>query len=114
MGVPAKILYTNSSQYIELAGLKDQSTNPATYMNSATVLGTLKDPKGVPVTGLTAITGVYQSASNGTYRLPVNAATFNPPIGGGYVLVITATQNGNTLYVEYPIKIQVRQTGLEA
>lgn len=113
MSAPKKILYISNSQFLELVGLKDQSVTPNVYMNAATVVGTLKDPNGVNVVGFVNVVGVYQTASNGTYRLAADPTTFNPPLGGGYTLVVTATQAGKQLYVEYPVKIQTRQTGTE-
>jgi hypothetical protein len=113
MSVPKKILYKKNSQFYRLVGLKDNSVSPAAYLNSATCTATLKDSTGAPVPGFDSVAGSFVAASNGTYDFPVDASQFDPPAGSGYVLCVSASQNGKQWYIEYPIKVAVRQLGTE-
>lgn len=113
MSVPKKILYKKNSQFYQISGLKDNSVSPATYLNSATCTATLVDPTGTAVVGFTNVAGSYVASSNGVYNFPVDATQFDPPTGSGYKLQVSAQQNGKQWYIEYPIKIEVRQLGTE-
>jgi hypothetical protein len=114
MTVQKKIFYPKNSQYFEIDGLKDNSVTPAVYLNSATTTATLKDPSGIAVAGFTSVTGTYVTASNGVYQFAVDPTTFNPTTGGGYILVIDATQGGKAFHIEVPAKIAFRQVGTES
>lgn len=83
-------IYKQNTQSILVEGFADQSVSPPAYVNNATFSATLLDPNGNHVTGLDGVAGAYVAASNGDYQFPIGAG-FNPPAGGGYVLVLTGT-----------------------
>ena len=93
MAFPSKvILYKLNDNFIEIDGLAD-GLDAANYFNAATITATLKDSAGVNVAGIIALPLTYVSASNGKYRGAVQEA-FDPPAGGGYSLIIDASQGG--------------------
>jgi hypothetical protein len=111
--IAKKVLYKKNSQFLRVAGLKDQSVTPAVYLNAAAVTATLKDKTGAAVTGFSGVTGTYVAASNGTYDFPVDPVTFDPPVDSTYTLVITLIQNGKQLYAELPAQVSTRKQGTE-
>jgi hypothetical protein len=106
-------LYQNNSQYLDIAGVKDQSTSPATYLNSGTATATLYDATGASVPGFVNVTGQYQASSSGEYRFPVDPSQFNPSTTGKYTLKVDITSGSIRYHVEYNVKIATRNTGLE-
>lgn len=108
-------LYQNNSQFLEITGLQDQGTNPATVINDATLTGTLKDASGNAQAGATNIAGVYVPASNGNYTFAINGTGFNPPVDYTYVFVIDGTYSSGTkrYHAEIPSYVLVRSQGTE-
>jgi hypothetical protein len=105
--------YDGNSQFLEIGGLKDQSTTPATYMNNATLTATMYDALNVIVPGADAMSGVYQTSSNGVYRFLVDPTVFNPN-PGTYTVKINGTMSGGAKYkVDLKVKVKDRTTGLE-
>lgn len=113
----ALILYLGNSQFIELDGVKDQSTTPAVYLDTGIATGTLYDPSGNPVPGAQNINGQYQNASNGNYRFPLDPSQFNETnitvLGGGYTFKADITSNTIKYHIELACKVAIRKTGLE-
>jgi hypothetical protein len=105
--------YKGNSQFLKIAGVKDQSVTPNTYLNTGAAVGTMYDSTGAAVAGCTNVTGVYQTSSNGEYRFPVDPALFNPPVGSGYVFKVDITQNTIKYHAEYDVKIAIRKNGTE-
>jgi hypothetical protein len=108
-----KILYPKNSQYLEVTGLKDQSATPNTYVNDATMVGTMKDKEGVNVDGFVAIAGEYQTGSDGVYRFPVDPLTFDPDPGSDYTVTLDGNSNDRYFHAELPAKVVVRKKGTE-
>lgn len=104
--VPVRlILYPRNSQNVEIDGLKDQN---GTYLNAATVTGTLVDQNGNNVPGFINLTLVYTSASEGVYVTTVSGLQFNPPEGDGYTLVLDAAQGAAIGHWEIKARVQQR------
>ena len=94
MALPTKLLLVRlNDQFVEIDGLQDAVT--LAYYNNATVSATLVDQNNDAVPGLSALPMPYVSGSNGNYRGLVEQ-TFNPPLGGGYTLQITASVIGGS------------------
>jgi hypothetical protein len=115
MSVPIKVVFTRKNdQYVEIDGLQDP-TNPdqTVYVNNATVFATLVDQFGNPVAGLNNVELFYLGGSNGDYRGLVEQ-TFNPKIGVGYTLKISASapglgiDNEADMLLEIPAEVVVR------
>ena len=105
MSIPTEvILFVDNDLYVEIDGLHDGLT-PTSYFNAATVSATLRDSTGTAVTGATNITLNYVPASNGKYIGSIQES-FNPPIGSGYKLEITAIQSG--IQGKWTIKAKVK------
>jgi hypothetical protein len=81
----AIIFYQRNSGTLQVIGL--MSTE---YENDATLTATLYDEVGHVVPDFADVAGVYVGGSNGNYTFPV-PPSFNPPAGGNYMLVISAT-----------------------
>jgi hypothetical protein len=123
MSVPTSFTFSaENDQYIEWGPMVDGLTGitlgdgtqvaPA-YLNNLTGTATLLDATGAPVTGANALPFVYVPASNGIYRALVEQ-TFNPPVGGGYKLVIVFTAPGSEPRGDYkatvPARVAVKST----
>lgn len=108
------IFYQHNSQYLEVGGLKDISTVPATYMNDATsMVATMKDADGNIVAGADSMDGAYLSASNGVYRFEVDPDLFNPLPGTYTVYIVGVMASGAEYKVNLKVKVKTRTTGLE-
>lgn len=104
MSIPTSvILYQLNNQFIEIDALKDVISGA--FLNSETVVANLYDPLGVVVPGLTALSMPFVAASSGVYRGQIVGSTFNPPLGGGYLLKLTST-NGFLLTIKAKISIR--------
>lgn len=108
-----KIFYQKNSQYLQISGLKDQSTTPATYVDDAVLTANLLDATGASVPGMTNVAGAYLSLSNGIYRFPVDPTTFNPPVGSTYTLIVDGTSQSRRYHDELAVQVVVRKTGTE-
>lgn len=106
--------YQNNSQFVSVTGLQDQATTPSTYVNSATLTGTLQDLSGVPVAGATDIVGSYVGGSNGDYTFSIDGSDFNPP-AGGYLFIIDGTyaSGAKRYHAEISASVKVRNQGTE-
>jgi len=102
-------IYQNNSGFIPLAGLQDLSTNPPTWVNTATLItATLYNSSNQAVAGLSNVAGVYQTGTNGNWNFPV-PSSFNPPVGGGYTLVVNVTApSGAVAQWSIPANVMVR------
>ena len=113
MAVPVKLIPVRlNDQYLEIDGLQDAVT--LVYYSNATVMATLVDQLGDPVPGFTNVAMSYIAGTNGNYRGLV-VQTFNPPLGVGYTVQITAIvpggadPSGNTEgYWEIPAQVTAR------
>lgn len=105
---PSKfILYQSNSQVLQFQALQDYLTQA--YLNTATILGTLIDPNGVPVPECIEVPFVYVPASNGNYNAVFGDENFIPPLGPGYTLVVDASENNSFGHWEFKVEIQARQ-----
>jgi hypothetical protein len=108
-----KIFYKKNSQYLEVGGLHDQSAATLTYVNTATLTGTMYDASGATVAGCVNVSGQYQASSNGVYRFPVDPSLFDPPAGSNYTLIIDGTSGSKRYHAEIPVQVTVRTLGTE-
>jgi hypothetical protein len=105
--IAKQILYPKNDQILELIGLQDSET--LAYLNAATITGTLKDSVGVEVTGLIDLAFSYVAESDGDYQAQIEGTTFNPTVGGGYILYVDGAQSGKDFHIEIPVTIKVRK-----
>lgn len=104
--VPAKLIfYQKNTQVFEIDGLKDQT---GAYLDSATVSATLVDQNGNEVAGFVNITMTYLTASQGIYQGTI-ASTFDPPVGGGYIVRLDATQGAAVGHWEIRVAVDARR-----
>jgi hypothetical protein len=114
------IITKKNDQYVTVPRLRFKTTG--LYLNAATVIATLYDRANatkwktnpsdgtiVAVTGLDHVVGVYNGGADGTYNIPIGNA-FDPPKGGGYLLIVTALQAGSKLEIELNVSIHVRKS----
>jgi len=100
-----------NDQFIEIDGLQDPTT--LTFINNAIVLATLVDQFNQPVAGCMAIPLNFLAGTSGNYRGLVEQ-TFNPTLGTGYTLQITASAPGQgsdstvDLFLEIPAVVVAR------
>ncbi len=105
--IAKQILYPKNDQILELNGLQDSET--LAYLNAATITGTLKNSAGEEVTGLIDVAFSYVTDSDGDYQAQVEGTTFDPTVGGGYILYVDGTQSGKDFHIEIPVTIKVRK-----
>ena len=84
-------LYPQNTQLVEVTELKDKGNGQ--FLTGATVTATLFDDRGNPDSVFNNIALVYQAGSDATYQGSV-PDTFNPDLGDGYTVVITALEAG--------------------
>lgn len=107
------VIYQLNSGVIPVTGLTDNSIIPPAYVdNASAITATLNDANGNPVAGLTNVTGIYVTGSNGNYNFPVSA-TFNPPTGSGYTLAINIVAPSGAV-ANWTIPVSVQTRGLAA
>ena len=107
MAIPLKLyLHPSNDQVVRITGLKDGRT--LVYQNSATVTMTLRDQHLQPVAGCVNLTMVYQAGTNGVYDGEIDDAGFNPPVGTGYTLLVTATVGSTVARLTIPVEIIAR------
>ena len=102
------IVYPENTQGLKIVGLKDESTDPPTYLNGASVVATLVDDQGNVVPGCVDVPLTNVPASNGDYIGEYGDANFAPSIGTGYTMIIKATQGGNSISLGIDVEVQRR------
>ena len=103
MPIPSSFtFYVKNDQWVEWGPMIDGTTGitlgdgtvvAVVYLNNLTGTATLQDSTGAPVAFFNALALNYVAGSNGIYRALVEQ-TFNPPLGGGYKLVIDLVAAG--------------------
>jgi hypothetical protein len=105
---PSKfILYQSNTQVLQITGLQDFISQ--SYLNAATIVGTLTDPNGIEVSECVEVPFQYVAASNGNYNAIFGDDNFLPPVGTGYTLIIDGNQNAEYIHLELLVEIQARQ-----
>jgi hypothetical protein len=104
-----KTYYLNplNTQVIQAFGLQDVVTG--SFLNSATVTATLLNDRGVADGVLQGIVLGYMAATDGNYQGTV-PATFNAPLGGGYILQILVEQGGVQSLFSLQTIVELRRT----
>lgn len=102
------VVYAENDQIIELPGLRS-GLDQTIFLTAATVIATMYNSKDIAVSGFTNITLNYISGAPipGTYRGQITSSC-NPPIGGGYWIVVEATQGGDKFHIELDTLVAVR------
>lgn len=99
-------LYPLNTQVVTVTELQDQVTG--LFLTGATVTATLYDPRGNADPIFNGITMNYVPGTNATYQ-GIVPATFNPAkLGGGYRIVLTATQAGVQAQFTVPAIVKSR------
>ncbi len=94
------VLLQQTTQTLQFGGLKVRN---GAYINDATVAVTLYDEEGSIRPELNASAMGHVGGSNGCYAVTLAGASFNPPEGYSYSLVLNAASGGgNTLHLELP------------
>lgn len=102
------ILYKANEQWLSLPRLRDADTGA--LKTTAVVTATLYDKVGAPVSNLTALPLVYD-ATKSAYKVKVSHL-FNPPVGTGYTLTVTATQDGDTYSRTFATEVRASWTNV--
>jgi hypothetical protein len=102
---PVIYLYPLNTQVVQITELQDQVTGQ--FLVNASVVATLFDRRGNPDPVFNGIAMSYVVGTDATYEGIVPAA-FNPKIGGGYTLVLTADQAGVQAQWTIPVIVQTR------
>lgn len=97
-------LKRGNDQVVQLPGLRLRAT-PTTYLNAATVVGTLYDSHHAVVPGYGAVTFSYVVSSNGTYEWVIDGKYFMLASGTLYSLEITARQEEKDFRAVYEVTI---------
>lgn len=93
MTIAGRILVVRLNDlYVTVSGLQDGVTS-VYYNDTASVVATLYDQFGNPVPGFSGVQMAYVAETNGNYRGLIDQ-TFDPPLGGGYRLEVTALVPG--------------------
>lgn len=114
MAIPDKLIfYQDNDQVVKITELHN-GLDESEFFTSAIVTATLRDSAGNDVTGLIDLPLTYvpdpgddPNWVEGTYQGLVEQ-TFAPPLGGGYILQITATQ-GSTVgnwFIKSSVKVR--------
>lgn len=99
------IITQGNTQDIKVYNLQDIDSGQ--FWNAATAQATLMDEYGNVVPSIDNVTLNYVAGSNGNYSGSVTT-DFSMPIGGGYTLIIDATQNGARFHLELPAQVVAR------
>ncbi len=84
------------------------------YVNSATVVATVRDPAGVALPGVSGLSLPYVSSSNGKYRAVVPAgATAGVAVGDVVTATITATASGGAV-MPFVQRVRIVASGIPA
>lgn len=98
-------LYPLNTQVVTVTELQDQVTG--LFLTSATVKATLYDQRGNADPVFNNISMTYQPGTDATYQGTI-PATFNPKLGGGYTVVLIATQAGVQAQFTIPAIVKPR------
>lgn len=99
-------LYPENTEVVQITELQDQVSGQ--FLQNANVVATLYDRRGNPDPVFQNIPMAYVPGSDGTYQGQVSAS-FNPTLGGGYKLVVTAEQAGVQAQWSIPAIVQLRK-----
>ena len=86
------VLRRGNDQVVSLLGLR--ATETQEYLNTATVVATMLDSRGVAIPSLADIPMVYVPDSNGDYEWVIESATMMLQKNVEYSLEIRAVQEG--------------------
>jgi len=89
--MPNEAIYISADNLVSWEGMVNESTDE--YINDAVVTFTLKTVAGVAVTGASAISMTYQTASDGNYH-GILESTVTLTADTQYYLEIIATSGG--------------------
>ncbi|SRR6266403_1379733 len=98
-------LYPNNTQVIQITELQDKVSG--TFLIAATVTATLYDSRGVADPIFNAIPMTYVPGTDATYQ-GIIPASFTAKLGGGYTLVLIATQSGVQGQFTIPVVVKAR------
>lgn len=98
-------LTQGNTQLVTLKGLQDNGTIPPTFLNAATLVGTLYDDLNNPVAGCIGVSFVYITGTSGNYRASFGDANFVPDIGTEYTLIVTGSQGSIAIRREIEVEI---------
>ncbi len=101
-----QVFTQGNTQAITLEGLQDVVSGA--YLNAAALSATLYDPNGNAVAECTDVNMPYVPGSNGNYQGIFGDNNFMPPVGTGYRLVVTGTQNGGYIKIVSVAEVQER------
>jgi hypothetical protein len=108
LATPSKIIISpGNTQVLRIFGLQDNVTG--SFLNAASIVGTLQDDQGNVVIGFDEIAFTNVPSSNGDYDAIFGDSTFIPEIGTGYTLIIDGNQSGSYIHLELLVEIQPRQ-----
>lgn len=97
-----------NTQTTTLTGLQDNTTG--LFQNTWTnIVMTLIDDEGNPVVGCVQIPMNYIPGSNGNYQGTFGNASFYPPVGTGYTLLIDGSNSGSFLHIETLVEVKARK-----
>ena len=99
------VLFQDNTQRIQLHGLRDADTG--VFINGASLTATLLDQNRNQVAGLIGVAMPYVSGTNGNYQGTVGAS-FAPPVGTNYTLIIDGDQGISHLHMEITAAVRVR------
>jgi hypothetical protein len=102
------VLYLANDNLVQIVGLQDVAAPATEYINSATVVCTIRDSAGNAVAGATNIPCQYQGGSNGIYNGVVED-TVTLVEGAYYTAVIDASSGGLKGHWEVPCRAAIRR-----
>lgn len=96
------VFYQKNTNEVLLEGVQDKDT--LAFWNVASMTGQLFDQNGNVVLGPFLMN--YIANSNGNYEGIAGGATFDPPVGSGYVFEIDGDNAGVHLNIRRPAEVQ--------
>ncbi len=104
---PIKLLmFQGNTQVITILGLQDSISG--SFLNSASLSGTLYDQNNTQVPGCVNIALAYVTGSSGNYQGVFGDNTFLPAPGTGYTLVIAGSQASPSVFIRLEIIVEVQ------
>lgn len=109
MSVPSKLILANlNDQYIEVDGVKNQTTG--LFFNGGQVLATLFNPDGSQQAAeINNLACNYVANSNGVYRGQVANSFYQPP-GTGYWLILQIAAGIYLATIRISVEVVTRRT----